>query len=81
MRYRRPMIALKARVKNGRLVLDEPTELPDGAEVRVALVDGDELDSRDREALHAALDEGETELAAGRGMSEADLWARLRALE
>ena len=74
------MIALKARVRNGRLVLDEPTQLPDGSEVRVALVDGDDLDARDREALHAALEEGEAELAAGRGLSEADLWARLRAL-
>lgn len=74
------MIALKAHVKNGRLVLDEPTQLPDGAEVRVALVDGDELDSGDRAALHAALDEGEAELAAGGALSEADLWTRLKAL-
>ena len=29
-RYTRKMEALKATVKNGRLVLDEPTELPDG---------------------------------------------------
>ena len=33
------MRALKAHVKAGRLLLDEPTELPDGAEARVALVD------------------------------------------
>ena len=75
------MIALKAHVRNGRLVLNEPTQLPDGAEVRVALVDGDDLDAEDRAALHAAIDEGEAELAAGRGLSEADLWTRLRALE
>lgn len=74
------MTALKARAMNGRLVLDEPTQLPDGSEVRVAIVDGDQLDARDRAALHAALDEGEAELAAGQGLTEADLWTRLRAL-
>lgn len=74
------MLALKARVRNGRLVLDEPTALPEGAEVRVALVDADELEERDRAALEAALDEAEAELAAGRVVSEDDLWARLAAV-
>lgn len=74
------MHALKARVCNGRLVLDEPTALPDGTEVRVALLDGDELDERDRVALEAALAEGEADIAAGRTHSEADLWSRLKAL-
>ena len=32
---------LKARVINGRLVLDAPTNLPEGAEVELAVVDGD----------------------------------------
>lgn len=74
------MLALKARVRNGRLVLDEPTALPEGAEVRVALVDADELEERDRAALEAALDEAEAESAAGRVVSEDDLWARLAAV-
>jgi hypothetical protein len=47
------MRALKAYVRGGRLVLDEPTNLPEGAEVRVALVDGDELDDHERAELHA----------------------------
>jgi hypothetical protein len=71
------MHALKARVRDGRLVLDEPTALPDGTEVRVALLDGDELDEEDRAALEAALAEGEADVAAGRTHSEADLWSRL----
>ena len=70
--------ALKAQVRAGRLVLDEPTNLPEGAEVRVALVDDDELDDKERAELHAALLAAEAELDAGQAVSEADLWARLR---
>ena len=33
------MQPLKAHVKNGRLVLDEPTDLPEGTEVEVLALD------------------------------------------
>jgi len=50
------MDRLRARVKNGRLVLDEPTTLPDGTVVDLVLDDeGDDLTDEDREALHQAL--------------------------
>ncbi len=75
------MRALKAHVKGGRLVLDEPTNLPDGAEVRVALVDDDELDDAERAKLHAAIEAAEAELDAGQAVSEEDLWVRLRAIK
>jgi len=40
---------LRARVRGGRLLLDEPVELPDGTEVELRLVDkGDNLDDEDR---------------------------------
>ncbi len=74
------MRALKAHVKAGRLLLDEPTDLPDGAEVRVALVDGDDLDDGERAKLHAAILAGEAELDAGQAVSEGELWSRLRAV-
>ena len=74
------MQALKAHVKGGRLVLDEPTNLPDGAEVLVALVDGDDLDDEERAALHAAIEASEAELDAGEVVTDDELWARLRAL-
>ncbi len=74
------MKALKAHVKGGRLLLDEPTNLPDGAEVRVALVDADELEDSERARLHAAILEAEAELDAGKGVGEAELWTRLRAI-
>lgn len=69
---------LKAHVREGHVVLDEPTELPEGAEIRVALID--ELDDDEREKLDAALDEAEREFAAGAVVSTDELWARLRAL-
>jgi len=74
------MRALKAYVKGGRLVLDEPTNLPEGAEVRVALVDDDELDDAERARLHAEILAAEAELDAGQGLGEDELWARLRAI-
>jgi predicted DNA-binding antitoxin AbrB/MazE fold protein len=74
------MRVLKAHVKGGQLVLDEPVDLPEGSEVRVALVGDDEMDEAERAALEAALEESEAELDAGRGVSEDELWTRLRAL-
>lgn len=72
------MRVLKARVKGGQLVVDEPLDLPEGTEVRVALVD--EMDEAERAELEAALEESEAELDAGCGVAEGELWARLRAL-
>ncbi len=75
------MKALKAHVRGGRLVLDEPTNLPEGAEVRLALIDDDELDDAERAELHAAIVAAEAELDAGQAVSEDELWARLRAIQ
>jgi len=74
------MRVLKAHVKDGQLVVDEPLDLPEGSEVRVALVGDDEVDEAERAELEAALVESEAEIDAGRGVAEEELWARLRAL-
>jgi len=56
------MPPLKAHVKNGRLTLDDPTDLPEGQIVFLQRVDGivtddrDDLDEEDRAALHAELE-------------------------
>jgi hypothetical protein len=53
------MQSLKAQVKNGRLILDEPTELPEGEVVYLQLVEGiadDGLDDAERAALHNELE-------------------------
>lgn len=50
------MNQLRACVENGRLILDEPTTLPDGTVLDLVLDDeGDDLSDQDREALHSAL--------------------------
>jgi hypothetical protein len=55
LRSRMPSVTLKARVWAGRLVVDEPTDLPQGTEVeRLPLDPGDWLDDADRAALHDA---------------------------
>jgi len=76
------MRAFKAHVRNGRIVVDKPTDLPDGTELYLLPIkDGDELGEEERAALHAAIEEAENELDAGQIVSEEDLWARLRAIQ
>lgn len=59
-------MTLKARVHNGRFVIDEPTELPEGTEVDLLLLDpGDWLDPDDRAALHRALAASEEDIENG----------------
>lgn len=71
------MLSVRARVRNGRLVLDEPTDLPEGLEVELVEV-GDELDEEDRAQLHAALDVADEELRAGQGIPGEQVVAALR---
>ena len=50
------MNRLRARVENGRLILDKPTTIPDGTVLDLVLDDeGDDLTDAEREALHGAL--------------------------
>jgi hypothetical protein len=50
------MSPIQARVEKGRLVLDEPTTLPEGTVVDLVADDGgDDLTDDEREALHDAL--------------------------
>ena len=65
---------MRARVQKGRLVLDEPTSLPEGAEVDLVLDDGgDELDAEDRAALNAALEQAWRSALSGNVKPAADL--------
>jgi len=77
------VLALKASVRNGRLVLDEPTELPEGSTVELIMItddnDFDGLDNAEREALHAALVEGIAQDDAGETLAASDVLARFRA--
>jgi len=49
------MQALKAHVHNGRLVLDEPTDLPEGTVVPLTIDIDDDMDESERAHLHEAL--------------------------
>lgn len=68
----------KIQVKNGRLALDEATELPDGAEVEVLVID-DELTGEERAELHASLDRALGDSDAGRGIEAWEYLEQYRA--
>ena len=72
------MHARKIQAKNGRLVLDEPTDLPDGAEVEVLVID-DQLTVEERAELHASLDRALEDSDVGRGMEAWEYLERYRA--
>jgi hypothetical protein len=78
------MQPLKAHVRNGRLVLDEPTDRPDGDVVELVQLDevlangGDDLDDEERAALERDLDASFEEEEAGQLIDLADAIADLR---
>jgi hypothetical protein len=72
------MKPFKAKVKAGRLVLDEPTDLPEGTIVALRPDHSwDGLDDEDRARLHAALERSEEDVRAGRVRPAADLFREL----
>jgi hypothetical protein len=76
------MPPLKAHVHNGRLVLDEPTDLPEGEVVYLLPMDAvldEEFDEEERAQLRQALDEGIEQMKAGQTIDVADALAELRA--
>ncbi len=73
------MQPLKAHVHNGRLVLDEPRDLPEGEVVYLQPVDSDELDDEERGRLHEALRESIEQMKSGQTLDAAEALAELRA--
>ncbi len=73
------MQPLKAHVHNGRLVLDEPTDLPEGEIVYLQRVDADELDDEERGRLHEALHESIEQMQSGNTLMLVEALAELRA--
>ncbi|MGB8222435.1 MAG: antitoxin family protein [Polyangiales bacterium] len=65
------MSTIRARVRDGRLIVDEPTDLPDGTELD--LVIGDGLDGAERAALHAAIRQAWASFQAGDGRPASDV--------
>lgn len=61
------MSPLRARVREGRLVLNEPTTLPEGTVLELVADDeGDDLNENERRALHDALSASWRSVEAGR---------------
>jgi len=72
-------MTIKARVRSGRLVLDEPTDLPEGAEVELLPLDpGDWLDETERAELHRALRESDVDVAQNRLVDAEEILRELR---
>ena len=73
-------LTLKAKVRGGRLVLDEPIDLPEGSEVDLVLANaGDDLDDEDRVRLHQALARSEKQYQGGEAILAEEALKRLGA--
>ncbi len=79
------MQPLRAHVHKGRLVLDEPTDLPEGEVIELVPLDevldsgGDYLDDEERAELHKAIREGIDQMKAGNLIDADKALAELRA--
>jgi hypothetical protein len=72
--------ALKAHVVNGKIVVDEPVDLPDGSEVRVYLYDAasDGMRPQERAALERRLHRSLAQADAGNTIDADDVLEELR---
>ena len=72
-------MTIKAHVSAGRLIVDEPTDLPEGTELQLLPLDpGDWLDEGDRAALHEALRESDADVATGRLVDAEEILKELK---
>ena len=77
--YFEAVTIVRARVKDGRLVIEEPTDLPEGAAVELLVLDADDgLDDGERQALRASIDRGLEEAERGEVAQAAEVVRRLR---
>ena len=76
------MSGLHARVANGRLVLDEPTNLPEGTIIDLVFDDeGDNLTDAERKVLHAKMARSWEAAKAGNVRDANEVIAKLRKRE
>lgn len=73
------MTILRASVRNGHVVLDEPTDLPEGAKVDLLVLDAAaDMDGAERAELEASIDRGLSEADRGQLVTVEDVLARLK---
>jgi hypothetical protein len=77
------MVSLKAHVQNGRIVVDEPTDLPEGTALGVVVVEEedslDDMTPEDRAELERVLDAGFRAIREGRVVEGDEIVRRLLA--
>ena len=76
--YSLPMHAIKARVRNGKLELEEPAALAEGAEFWIVPAEDDGMSDDERAELREALLEGIADVEAGRTVDAEEAIAALR---
>jgi len=77
--YCNRMSTLHARVKGGQIVVEGKTDLPEGTELTLVMVEADdEMTPEERADLEAELERGRAAIAAGQGISGDELLARVR---
>ena len=64
-------------VRNGKLVVDEPTDLPEGSVVELELVE--QLDDAQRAALNRSLERGVDQALRGEGRAASEVLRDMRA--
>ena len=79
------MVILRAHVRSGRIVADDPTDLPEGTAVELAVLDDlhdedDDLSVEERAEVEASIDRGLEQAARGEGSPAEDVLRRLRSL-
>jgi hypothetical protein len=73
------MSHVRATVHDHRFVVDDTTDLPDGTEVRLLVIDtGDDLDDAERARLDAALEDAASSVERGEGIAADEAMRRLR---
>jgi hypothetical protein len=75
----RLVTVFRAHVRNGKLVLDEPTDLPEGTSVDLVHPEGeDDIPAAERPAFEAALARGMEQARRGESLPAGEVLARLR---
>lgn len=68
------MAAIRAKVEKGRLVLNEPTSLPEGTVLDLVIDDeGDDLSAAERNALHRVISRAWQFIQEGKGKAGSEV--------
>lgn len=72
-------MSVRATVRNGRLTIDQPVDLPEGTVLDLVIDDeSDQLDQPERDALNAAVSRSLAESAEARTAPAEDIIQKLR---